>query len=73
MSIVVSRLARTARTRWQTIFLLIGGLLTVIGIALPSGAVLLPGILILLFALLTKTQALDCRAAAQLAKWHWHG
>jgi hypothetical protein len=54
-------------------FLLIGGLLTVIGIALPSGAVLVPGILILLVALLTQTETPDCRAAAQLAQWHWRG
>jgi hypothetical protein len=73
MSILISRLARTARTRWRTMFLLIGGLLTVIGIALPSGAVLLPGILVLLFALLTEIQIPDCRAAAQLPQWRWHG
>lgn len=71
--ILLSRLARTAQTRWRTMFLLIGGLLTVIGIALPSGAVLVPGILILLVALLTQTETPDCGAAAQLAQWHWRG
>jgi hypothetical protein len=54
-------------------FLLTGGLLTVLGIALPSGAVLLPGLLVLLFALLKGIEAPDCRAAAQLAEWHWQG
>lgn len=54
-------------------FLLTGGLLTVLGIALPSGAVLLPGLLILLVALLSETEVPDCRAAAHLAEWHWHG
>ena len=73
MLIVLSRLARTARTRWRTMFLLTGGLLTVIGIALPSGAVLTPGLLILLFAVLKETAAPDGRAAAQLAGWRWHG
>ena len=71
--ILLSRLARTAQIRWRTMFLLIGGLLTVIGIALPSGAVLVPGILILLVALLRQTEAPDCRATAQLAQWHWRG
>ena len=54
-------------------FSLIGGLLTVIGIALPSGPVILPGILILLYALLSQTEVPDCRGAAQLAQWHWRG
>lgn len=54
-------------------FLLIGGLLTVIGIALPSGALIVPGILVLLFAVLNASAVPDCRAAAQLAQWHWHG
>jgi hypothetical protein len=54
-------------------FLLTGGLLTVAGIALPSGAVLVPGLLILLFALLNQTEAPDCRGAAHLAAWHWSG
>ena len=75
MSILLPRLARAARTRWRTIFLLTGGLLTIIGIALPSGAALVPGILLLLLlvALLTETEALDCRAVTQLAAWHWTG
>jgi len=73
MPILLSRLARAARTRWRTLFLQTGGLLTVIGIALPSGAALIPGILILLVALLTVTEVPDCPAAAQLAQSHWHG
>jgi hypothetical protein len=54
-------------------FLLAGGLLTVIGLALPSGAVLLPGMLVLLYALLDGTAGAGCRAVAQLTQWHWHG
>lgn len=73
MAMLLSRLARTAQTRWRTMFLLTGGLLTVIGIALPNGAVLAPGILILLIALLTQTETPGCRAAAQLTQWHWRG
>jgi hypothetical protein len=73
MPILLSRLARAARTRWRTTFLLTGGLLTAIGIALPTGAALVPGILILLVALVTQTEAPDCRAATQLAAWHWSG
>jgi hypothetical protein len=73
MSILSSRLARAARTRWRTISLLTGGLLTAIGIALPSGTALVLGILVLLVAVLTETEAPDCRAAAHLAQSHWHG
>lgn len=54
-------------------FLLIGGVLTVIGLALPSGVLLTPGVLVLLVALLTQTEAPGCRAAAQLTQWHWRG
>lgn len=73
MTTLVSRLARTAPIRWRTMILLIGGLLTVLGIALSSGVVLLPGVLILLFALLNETEAPDCRTVAQLAQWPWRG
>ena len=73
MFMLLSRLARAARTRWRTMCLLTGGLLTVAGIALSSGAVLIPGLLIFLFALLKEAEAPDCRAAAQLAEWRWHG
>lgn len=73
MFMLLSRLARTARTRWRAVSLLIGGVLTVAGIMLPSGAVLVPGLLIFLFALLKQAEAPDCRAAAQLAGWRWHG
>ena len=73
MPILLSRLARTARTRWRALFLLTGGLLTVAGLALPSGVVLLPGLLILVFALLAQTQAPDYPTAAHLAAWPLHG
>lgn len=73
MTILLSRLARAARTRWRAALLLTGALLTALGIALPSGAVLVPGLLILLVALLNETATLDCSAATQLTGWRWHG
>ena len=51
----------------------LGGLLTVLGIALPSGAVIVPGILVVLFALLNGIEGPDCRALTQLAEWPWRG
>ena len=48
----IVRLARAARARWRVIFLLAGAVLTVVGVLLASGAVLIPGVLLLLFALL---------------------
>jgi len=49
----VARLASTARTRWRGILLLVGAVISVAGISLPSGAVLISGILILLAGLLS--------------------
>ena len=48
----IVRFARAVRTRWRVIFLLVGAVLTVVGVLLASGAVLIPGVLLLLFALL---------------------
>jgi hypothetical protein len=42
------RFARAVRMRWRTLFLVTGAVLTVLGVVLASGAVLLPGILLLL-------------------------
>lgn len=45
-------LARTARSRWQRTVGLTGGALAMIGVTLPSGAVLVAGIVVLLVTLL---------------------
>jgi hypothetical protein len=65
--------ARAARARWRAMFLLTGAVLTLLGIVLPSGAVLLPGVLLLLVALLHGRGASGCTSADQLAGWPWRG
>jgi hypothetical protein len=67
------RFARTVRTRWRTLFLVTGAVLTVLGVVLASGAVLLPGILLLLFALLHGIGSSGCTSADLLAGWPWRG
>lgn len=67
------RFVRTVRTRWRTLFLVTGTVLTVLGIVLASGAVLLPGILLLLFALLYGIGSSGCTSADLLAGWPWRG
>ena len=67
------RLARAARTRWRVICLVTGAVLTLIGVVLGSGAVLLPGILLLLFALLHGVGSSGCTSADLLASWPWRG
>jgi hypothetical protein len=67
------RFARAARTRWRAIFLLAGAVLTVLGITLASGAVLIPGVVLLLAALLHGIGASGCTSADQLAGWPWRG
>jgi hypothetical protein len=69
----VMRAARAARTRWRAIFLLAGAVLTVLGVVLASGAVLLPGVLLLLVALLHGIGSSGCTSADQLAGWPWRG
>lgn len=49
------RLASTARTRWLRILLLVGAVVTVVGISLPSAAVLVPGMLVLLVGVLSPS------------------
>jgi hypothetical protein len=67
------RFARTARTRWRALFLLAGAVLTLLGVVLASGAVLLPGVVLLLIALLHGIGASGCTSADQLAGWPWRG
>ncbi len=67
------RFARAARTRWRAVFLVVGAVLTLLGVVLASGAVLIPGILLLLVALLQGIGASGCTSADQLAGWPWRG
>ena len=61
------RFARAVRTRWRTLSLVTGAVLTVLGVVLASGAVLLPGILLLAFALLHGIGSSGCTSADLLA------
>ena len=70
---LVTRSARAVRTRWRAIFLLAGAGLTLLGVLLASGAVLIPGILLLLFALLHGIGSSGCASADLLAAWPWRG
>jgi hypothetical protein len=65
--------ARAVRTHWRTLFLIAGAVLTVLGVVLASGAVLLPGILLLTFALLHGIGSSGCTSADLLAGWPRHG
>ena len=67
------RFARAVRTRWRAMFLFAGAVLTLLGIVLASGAVLLPGVLLLLVAILHGVGASGCTSADQLAGWPWRG
>ena len=67
------RFARAARTRWRAVFLLTGAVLTLLGVMLASGAILIPGVLLLLVALLQGIGASGCTSADQLAGWPWRG
>jgi len=67
------RFARAVRTRWRTLSLDTGAVLTVLGVVLASGAVLLPGILLLVFALLHGIGSSGCTSADLLAGWPRHG
>ena len=67
------RFAHAVRTRWRTLFLVTGAVLTILGVVLASGVVLLPGILVLLFALLHGIGSSGCTSADLLAGWPRHG
>ena len=64
---------RAARSRWRALFLLTGAVLTVLGVALASGAILVPGVLLLLVAVLRGIGSRGCMSADQLAGWPWRG
>jgi len=68
-----TRLARGVRTHWRALFLVTGAVLTLLGVVLASGAVLLPGIVLLLFALLHGIGSSGCTSADLLAAWPWRG
>ena len=69
----IVRSARAVRTRWRPMFLVTGAVLTLLGGVLASGAVLLPGVLLLLFALQDEIESSGCTSADQLAEWPWRG
>ena len=68
----IVRLARTTRARWRSVFLVTGAALVVVGVVLPSGAAFVPGLVVLLIALLKGAERSHCRAAAQMTGVHWH-
>jgi cell division protein FtsX len=70
---LMMRLVRAAQTHWRAMFLVAGAVLTLLGVILASAAVLIPGVLLLLFALLHGIGASGCTSADQLAGWPWHG
>jgi hypothetical protein len=67
------RFGRAVRTRWRVLFLVTGAVLTVLGVTLASGAVLVPGVLLLLTAALYGIGSSGCTSADQLAGWPWRG
>jgi hypothetical protein len=67
------RLAVAARAHWRAMFLVAGAVLTLLGVVLASGAVLIPGVLLLLVALLHGLGASGCTSADTLAGWPWRG
>jgi hypothetical protein len=69
----IRRLARTLRTRWRSMFAVTGAGLMVVGFELSSASAFVPGLLLLLFALLTGGGASHCRAADQMTAAHWEG
>ena len=69
----VRRFAGAVLSHWRAMFLLTGAVLTVLGIVLGSGAVLIPGVLLLLFAVLYGIGASGCTSADLLAGWPWRG
>lgn len=69
----IMRFARAARRRWRLILLFTGAVLTLLGVVLASAALLIPGVLLLLFAALHGIGSSGCTSADQLAGWPWRG
>jgi cell division protein FtsX len=67
------RFVRAARTHWRAMFLVAGAVVTLLGAVLASGAVLIPGVLLVLFALLHGLGSSGCTSADLLAGWPWRG
>ena len=68
----ITQLARGMRARWRSMFFATGAALIVVGVVLPSGAAFVPGMLVVLIALLKAAEPSHCRAAAQMTGVHWH-
>jgi fatty acid desaturase len=69
----MTRSARAVRAHWRATFLLAGAVLTLLGVLLASGVVFIPGILLLLSALLHGLGSSGCTSADLLAGWPWRG
>jgi len=68
----VTRLARTMRARWRSMFLVAGALLVIIGVTLSSAAAFVPGLVVLLVGLAQGAGRSHCRVADQMTGAHWH-
>jgi hypothetical protein len=68
----ITRLARGMRAHWRSVSSVTGAALIVVGAVLPSGAAFVPGMLLVLIALLKGAEPSHCRAAAQMTGVHWH-
>lgn len=64
-------LARMLRIRWRSMFVATGAVLMVVGFELSSASAFVPGLVLLLIALLTRVEASHCRTADRLTAAHW--